>query len=186
MIHFRMELYGIKASLPVLHAGYRAVIRMSRDHKAFRRAADVVGMTHPARVDIVSSCQYTSLVIYSDFGAAIFACRSGIDAAAETISHELRSVAYAEHRDAQRENAIIYRRRTLSIGALRSSRKYYSTRAELTYVCRIDFIVIMYFRVDPAFSYAAGDQLVILTSEVYYKDPVPSHCFLLPNPQVPV
>lgn len=44
VIHFRMELHSIKAPPPVLHAGYRAVIRMSRDHKAFRRAADYTAL----------------------------------------------------------------------------------------------------------------------------------------------
>ena len=88
MVHLRMELYSIKASCPVLHTGYRAVIRMCCDSKALRRAADVVGVTHPAGVDIISRCKYPALVIYRDLCATVLAGRSRPDAASQSKCHE--------------------------------------------------------------------------------------------------
>ena len=181
-----MELYSIEASCTVFHSRYRAVIRMSGDDKAFRRAADIVGMTHPAGVDIVSRCQDPALVIDRDLCAAVLARRCGINAPAETVCHELRAVADPEDRDAKREYAVIYRRRAFSVSALRPSRKYYSVRSKLLYGRCVHFIKIMYFRIDSAFSDAAGNQLVVLSAEVYYKDPAFCHEFLLLKTRAPV
>ena len=177
VVHFRMELYGIEASCPVFHSCYRAVIRMSRDHKALRRTADVVRVAHPARVDIVGGCQYPAFVIYRDLCAAVLTCRSRVDVPSEEVCHELRSVAYAQHRNAEREYAVVYRRRALSVCALRSSGEYDPVRTELPDGCRIHFIKIMYLRVDSALPYAACDKLIVLSAEVYNKYPAVCHLF---------
>ena len=171
VVYLRMKLHSIKASCPILHAGYRAVTRMGCDNKSFRRAADVVGVTHPAGVDIISRCKYPALVIYRDLCSSILTCRSGIYASAKAISHELGSIAYAQDRNAKRKNAVIYRRSTFSISALRASCENNSVRTKLPYICCIDFVKIMYLRVNSTLSDTAGDQLIVLPSEVYYKDP---------------
>ena len=88
-----------------------------------------------------------------------------------TYIPELGSIAYAQDRNAKRENAVIYRRRAFSISALRASCENNSVRTKLPYICCIDFVKIMYLRVNSTLSDTAGDQLIVLPSEVYYKDP---------------
>ena len=85
------------------------------------------------------------------------------------MSHELRTVAYAENGYPQLEYALIDRGRALAVHALRTSREYYTLGAELLYHIERDLPVWHYLAVYIAFAHPAGDKLIILPAEINYQ-----------------
>ncbi len=106
----------------------------------------------------------------SDFQlrAAKFADGMALDAAAESLAHQLHAVADAEDRDAEVEDRGIALRCAVGIHARRAAGKNEAFRGEFAYAVGRD-VVPHDFAVHVLLANAAGDELGVLRTEIQHE-----------------
>ena len=183
MHDLRMELHGIEALLGVLHGGDRTVFRVGRDAEPFGGFGDVVRVAHPhdgaaglvTAGDVLAVLrqgdifQDALVVVHENFGFSVFGDRRRFDRRAEEVGHQLSAVADAEHRDAELEDLSVIGRRRGVVDRVRTAGE-----DDALVAFRLDLFdgrrVIQDFRVHVLFAHTAGDELVVLPTEVEDED----------------
>ena len=169
---FRMELRRVETALGVLHRGDRADRREGRDREAFRCLGDVVRMAHPADALLAHTFKELRALarfIERDFRLAVLARRRRLDLAAEQMCHELRTVADAEHRDAEIEDLGAAGHGIFRVDAVRAARQDDALRRHLADLLQRKRLR-MDFAVDMVLAHAARDELIVLATEVQYEN----------------
>ena len=170
MHDLRMELYRIEVLGFIFHAGYRAYRCRCCYLEAFRCLLDVIRMAHPA--DGLRRNAFEELgprFCNRNLGLAVFTGRRRLHGAAEDMCHELAAVADTEDRHAQLEELCAADSGTLSIYAVRTTRKDNALEIHCFYLVQRE-CMRMYLTIYIAFSYASGNQLVILAAKVQYQN----------------
>ena len=102
----------------------------------------------------------------------VFSRRRVVDLATERVTGQLHAVANAKHGDAQAEQLRIASGRAFFVNAHRTARQDDPLGSQLGEPVRSD-IVTEDLAVDVLVSYASGDQLGVLRSEVENNDSLP-------------
>ena len=176
-----MELDRIEFFCFVFCCCYRTVCGVCRDFKSRCNFWDIIEVAHPA----CSLCRHTLeyfWIFFIDkyFGFSIFSDISTLYFSAKHVWHQLCTITQSKHRNAKFEKFIGVCWRIRLVTAVRPA-----CQDDSLWIHRFDFFNIGFVRInlaiDIAFSYASGNQLVILSTEVqydyYFFFQSPSSCF---------
>ena len=187
--HFRMELNGIELPVRVLHGSDGTIIGVRGDRESRRGSGNVVGMGHPEdgmagflatgllRRDIRCGdiLQQSVMAVDDHLGVAVLADRCGFDRAAESVGHELCTVADSENRNAEVKNGGVIAGGVVLKDALRTAGKN-----DALVVLRLNLLqrsgIRQNFGVDMLFADAPRNELVVLSAEVENQDGFMLNC----------
>ena len=127
MHDLRVELHAVHAALRLLEGGDRRRRRTRDDTSAARRRCDGVAVRHPDRLLGRRPGEELGLLgVHRRL--AEFRHAGTLDAAAELLRHQLHSVANAERRNAELEDARVDARRAVGEDRRRTAAQDHSVR----------------------------------------------------------
>src|SRR5260221_5492905 len=164
VVNFRMELHGPYAAGFVLHRGQSGAAP-GNDAEAAGQFKGLVAMGHPNVQGRRQIFEQPRLPADRDFRVSILAPGAGTDLAAELVGDEVQSVADAEHRKTQGEDAVVGGRSVVVI-----DRRRPSTQNDARRTIALDFVKRGAAGQDDGenfqFADAAGNELRVLRAEI--------------------
>jgi hypothetical protein len=161
-----VELDRIEAACLVFERSHRRGIRGGRDRRAGRRRGDRVAVGHPHGQ--LGRKPFGQRSAGSAEGGLAELAGSAVDAAAETLRHQVHAVADAERRHAELEHAGVDLRRPVHVHGRRPAGQDQRDRVPATNL-RGRGAMRHELRVDARLAHAARDQLRVLTAEVEHE-----------------
>ena len=164
-----MELYTVKLSLFITHCRTRALICVADDLKACGDFFYVIGVAHPHGAFLGNALKKrTILYIYGSFSVFAAVLGRGNDTSRH-MCHQLISVADTKDRYSDIQNGRIIVRRFLVIYAVGTAREDDSLVSDSLDFPHCDLMIRLDFSIYVMLSHTAGNQLVILSTEVQNK-----------------
>ena len=168
VVHFRMILDSVESAALITDGHIGAGGGMRHQLEALRHLLHVIPVTHPADAPGRQSPEEPAVRIVEGLGLAVFpggiVLRGG-DPSSQTVSHELATVADTEDGHAHGEDLRGDLRRPLLIHTVGSAGKDDPHGIECTDLFH-GGLIGFYFAVHMAFPDTAGDQLIVLSSEI--------------------
>ena len=175
MHYFRMELDRVKTSALIFHGCYRTNRRACRYFESCGRLCYIVCVAHPGYGFFGYVPEKSSAFVDVHFGMSVFTGGRALYFAAQTVGHELRSVAYAKCRHSQFKKPFVIGKRRFAVYAVGASCENDALRLFCLYLFDAQSIG-MYLRVHIAFPYPSRDQLIVLSSEIEDQYGFVLHC----------
>ena len=170
MRHLRVKLDGINLLLHVFHRCRRADARMGGNPVARGRGFDRVRMAHPAlaarRHVTEEDAIRTGLHLHFTIFAPVL---RGFNLPALQPGDELRAVADAEHRHAERQNPLLIVRRGRIIHAVRPAGEDDALVMPLPELGKRGRIGL-HLGINVLLTDAAGNQLIVLAAEIEHQN----------------
>ena len=176
MANFRMPLHAVQSPGHILHGRNRCTLRVREHLETLRRLFHRNTVAHPCALLRRGILEDTLGMVDRCRGLAVFAKSRSVDDPAELMSHDLESVADAQHGNARGEYLGVDARRTRLEDRGRSSRKDDGLRIlgeDLIHRHRMRH----QFRVDVGLPHPTRNQLRVLRTEIDYKNGTLCHMF---------
>ena len=164
-----MELDAVELLVLILHGSDGTFFRLGNDGKAFGSFFRIVLMAHPAYVVLFQAGEETGFIVQRHSGLAVFPAAGMGHFAAQSLGHELISIADAQNRDAHFENALIHTGGIFRIDTVGTAGQD-DGLGILGFDLVQGIIVRNDFAVHTAFTNSSGNQLAVLCAEVNNQD----------------
>ena len=177
MVHLGVELHAVKAALLIADAHGGAGGGAGNQGEALGHLGHVVAMAHPGDALLGQPLEEAAAGVEEGLRLAIFPGRVGLGGGhlpAQLVGQQLAAVADAQNGYAQTEHAGVHMGGFFiidTVGAAGEDDAHGIIGSDLlkAHIKGLDFAVYI------TFADAAGDQLVILSAEVQYKNFLVSH-----------
>ena len=160
-----VELHSVEAVRLVRYERVGGILGRSDSLEALGEPLYFVAVRIPDLNGGFDTFQKLSAAVERERAEAVFPLPAGYDFAAEHFSHELQSIAYSEHGNAELENFRVGARGALRKDARGAARENDAADAAFFEVGRLG-VERHYFGIYAALADAAGDDLRVLRAEV--------------------